>query len=69
MSTRPFCRGTLTANTNDQLQLKTWAAVREWTKRCLTSHWFDINSAIMFRKGYRESWFCAPQSCAGGRRT
>src|SRR5207249_74469 len=36
----------------------------EWTKLCLTGHWFEINSTIMFRKGYRESWFCAPQSCA-----
>src|SRR3990167_1105836 len=40
MSTRPHCRGTVTANTNDQLQLKTWAAVIEWTQRCLTREWF-----------------------------
>jgi hypothetical protein len=64
MSTRPHCRGTVTANTNDQLEKKTWAAVREWTKRCLTAHWFEINSNLMYRKGARESWFCAPASCA-----
>lgn len=64
MSTRPYARGTITANTNDQLEKKTWAAVREWTKHCLTAHWFEINSAIMYRRGCRESWFCAPQSCA-----
>ena len=64
MSTRPHCHGTVTANTNDQLEKRTWAAVREWVKRCLTAHWFDVNSAIMFRKGSRESWFCAPASCA-----
>jgi len=64
MSTRPHCRGTVTANTNDQLEKKTWAAVREWTKRCLTTHWFEINANVMYRKGARESWFCAPASCA-----
>ncbi len=64
MSTRPYCKGTVTANTNDQLEKKTWAAVREWTKRCITSHWFEINSNKMYRKGMVESWFCAPASCA-----
>lgn len=63
MSTRPDCRGTVTANTNDQLEFKTWAAVREWTKRCITAHWFEVNSQIMYRIGSRESWFCSPASC------
>ena len=63
MSTRRNCRGTITANTNDQLEKKTWAAVREWTARCITAHWFEINTAIMFRKGCRATWFCAPASC------
>lgn len=64
MSTRAHCRGTVTANTADQLEKKTWAAVREWTKRCATAHWFEINNNIMYRKGFRESWFVAPLSCA-----
>lgn len=64
MSTREGCRGTVTANTNDQLEKKTWAAIREWTARCITAHWFEINSAIMYRHGARATWFCAPQSCA-----
>lgn len=64
LSTRPHCRGTVTANTADQLQLKTWAAVQEWTARCLTGHWFEINSAIMYRRGHRATWACAPVSCA-----
>jgi hypothetical protein len=64
MSTRRNCRGTVTANTNDQLATKTWAAIREWTSRCITAHWFEINSQIMYRIGHRSSWFCSPASCA-----
>lgn len=64
MSTRRNAKGTITANTNEQLEKKTWAAIRHWTGLCLTAHWFEINSAIMYRKGARASWFCAPQSCA-----
>lgn len=62
MSTRPHCQGTITANTITQLQTKTWAAIQRWTKLCKTGHWFEINSDRMYRKGYKESWFCAPQS-------
>lgn len=64
MSTRRNCRGTVTANTNDQLEVKTWAGIQEWTARCLTAHWFEINSAIMYRKGYRSTWNTVPQTCA-----
>ncbi len=72
MSTRPRCRGTVSANTNYQLEFKTWAAVREWVARCRTAHWFEINSRVMYRKGndpetgqpFRSTWNCAPQSCA-----
>jgi hypothetical protein len=62
MSTRPHAQGTVTANTITQLQTKTWAALQRWTKLCLTGHWFTVNSERMFYTGFRESWFCAPQS-------
>jgi hypothetical protein len=62
MSTRPHAQGTVTANTITQLSTKTWAALTRWTKLCKTGHWFVINSDRMYRVGYRESWFCAPQS-------
>jgi hypothetical protein len=64
MSTRRNAIGTVTANTNDQLEEKTWAQIRKWTKLCITSHWFEINSAVLYRKGLRESWKCTPASCA-----
>ena len=62
MSTRPHCRGTVTANSVQQLETKTWAAVQRWTKLCLTGHWFSINSARMYQVDHKDTWFCAPQS-------
>lgn len=64
MSTRRNAHGTVTAGTNEQLQNKTWARIREWTARCMTRRWFEINSTVMYRKGFRATWFCTPQSCA-----
>lgn len=63
MSTRPHARGTVTANTHDQLATKTWAAVKRWTGLCLTAHWFEINDARMYHRDHKDSWFCAPTSC------
>jgi hypothetical protein len=62
MSTRPFSQGTCTANTITQLQTKTWAAVKRWTKMCLTGHWFIINDERMYHPDHKESWFCALQN-------
>lgn len=62
MSTRPHCQGTITANTFTQLETKTWAAIRRWTKLCITGHWFTVNSQKMFHPEHPESWFCALQS-------
>lgn len=63
MSTRPHCQGTITANTFTQLETKTWASVQRWTKLCLTAPWFTVVSNRMYHNDYKESWFCAPQSC------
>lgn len=63
MSTRPFCRGTITANTFTQLETKTWASVQRWAKLCLTADWFVIGSERFYHREYKESWFFAPQSC------
>src|SRR6185295_1128680 len=63
MSTRRDAKGVITANTNTQLQDKTWAAIDVWTKRSITAHWFVLNISIMYRAGYRTSWKCSPQTC------
>lgn len=63
MSTRPFARGTVTANTAKQLETKTWAAIQKWTKLSITRSWFVVTSELMYHKDHKESWFCAPQTC------
>jgi hypothetical protein len=67
MSTRPFCQGTITANTAAQLQTKTWAQIAKWTKKCITGHWFTITtgrgSMAMRHRAHPESWFCTAQTC------
>jgi hypothetical protein len=63
MSTRPQARGTVSANTFVQLQTKTWAAVKQWGRMCITNHWFTITDESFYHSRYKESWRCSPQSC------
>ena len=44
MSTRPRCRGTITANTFNQLATKTWAAVVSWARLLINRHWFNVTT-------------------------
>lgn len=62
MSTRPGAQGSVTANTMTQLETKTWAGLRKWTKLCITEHWFTINTEKMYYTERPEDWFCARQS-------
>lgn len=63
MSTRAHSQGTVTANTYTQLETKTWAALKRWTALCLTGHWFQVGDHKMYHRDFKDSWFCAPQSC------
>lgn len=67
MSTRPFAKGTVTANTSDQLKTKTWAEVGKWRARCLTGHWFEYSSGrgsmSMYHKEHKQSWRVDAQTC------
>jgi hypothetical protein len=67
MSTRPHCKGVVTANTSEQLSSKTWAEITKWTKRCITGHWFTITTGKgamrMMHNQYPESWRCDAQTC------
>lgn len=67
MDTRPFAKGTVTANTAEQLRTKTWAELGKWNKRSLTSHWFQYNSGrgnmSLKHTKHEEEWYCSAQTC------
>lgn len=63
MSTRPFSKGTVTAGTFVQLKSRTWAAIREWTRLCITGHWFEVQATGMYHKKYPEKWYVLAQTC------
>ena len=64
MSTRPNCRGSVTANTYGQLETKTWATIQRWHKILICNHWFSITGSRFWQNDNRESWFTEPLSCA-----
>lgn len=67
MDTRPFAKGTVTANTAEQLRTKTWAELGKWHKRSLTAHWFQYNSGrgnmSLKHVRHEEEWYCSAQTC------
>lgn len=56
MSTRPLCQGTVTANTGAQLATKTWPQIEKWTKLCITSGWWNIQSESVRHKLKEKDW-------------
>lgn len=62
MSTRPMSKGTITANTQTQLETKTWAEIVKWTNMCATRHWWKLTSGrgSMRMRHVREpeNWRC-----------
>jgi hypothetical protein len=66
-STRPFSKGIVTANTGDQLRTKTWGELAKWKARCITGHWFELNSGkgslSMYHKSWPETWRVDAQTC------
>lgn len=63
MSTRPRTKGTVTANSYQQLETKTWAAIQHWTKLCITRHWFHVTTDQISFRSRKESWATSAQSC------
>ena len=67
MSTRPNCKGVVTANTAEQLRTKTWAELGKWLRICITRHWFNYSSgrgsmSLVFRDT-PETWRVDAQTC------
>lgn len=63
LSTRPHSIGTVTAGTFTQLESRTWAAIRYWTKLCITGHWFDVQAEGIYHKQFSDDWKLVPQTC------
>lgn len=67
MSTRPMCKGVVTANTSEQLRTKTWGELGKWRKRCITGHWFVYNNGKgnmnLYHAEHQESWRVDGQTC------
>lgn len=65
--TRPFSRGTVTANTAGQLSTKTWAEVAKWHRMSLTSHRFECKtgrgSMILQHREVPDRWYCKAETC------
>ena len=66
-STRPHAKGSVTANTSDQVRTKTWGELGKWRHRCIVGHWFEYNNArgsmSLYHKGWPESWRVDAQTC------
>lgn len=67
MSTRPHCKGVVTANTSDQLRTKTWGELGKWLRMSVTAHWFDFNTGkgnlSLVSKSHPETWRVDAQTC------
>lgn len=67
MSTRPYAKGVVTANTGEQLKTKTWAELGKWWKKCITQEWFTYNNGKgnmnLYSVDNPESWRCDAQTC------
>lgn len=65
--TRPFSRGTVTANTMAQLHTKTWSELAKWHKMSLTRHWARFHSSKtnmrMEAPHDPETWYVQGQTC------
>ncbi len=66
-STRPHSKGIVTANTGDQLRTKTWGELAVWKRRCITGHWFHLNSGkgslSMYHINNPETWRVDAMTC------
>lgn len=74
MSTRPYCKGTVTASTVTQLETKTWPELAKWHKRAINRHWFAWQGSknnLRFKcilkdaKGdsVEDGWYTSGQTC------
>ncbi len=67
----------VTANTQSQLDTKTWREVAKWQKLALNGHWFQWTATKYYLKGQQEDWYASaipwneqkPEAFAGTHET
>lgn len=57
LSTRLMAKGSVTANTGDQLRTKTWPELRKWWQLCAVRDWFDVSATRIAVQFDPERWF------------
>ena len=67
ISTRPFSRGVVTANTSDQLRTKTWAELAKWHGMFLLKDMFVYHASrgnmCYYQKDHPQNWRFDAQTC------
>jgi len=58
ISTRIDTKGVVTANTENQLKLKTWAELAKWHRLCLTRELFECSATSLYSKdkNHEKTW-------------
>lgn len=59
MSTRPHCQIVVTANTETQLQTKTWRELAKWHKLLINRRWFEWTATQFKHLDHPETWFAS----------
>lgn len=67
MSTRPFSKGVVTANTGDQLKTKTWAELQKWLQISMVEDLFNYSQSkgnlSLVSVQYPATWRCDAMTC------
>jgi len=67
MATRPYCKGTVTANTSDQLNAKTWSELAKWHHLFLLEDNFTYRNTrgnmVIYQTHNKDEWFCKATTC------
>ena len=59
MATRPNPQIITTANTENQLNTKTWRELAKWNKRAVNAEWFEWTATKFSMKSAKDTWFSA----------
>lgn len=60
MDTRPHPQGVVTANTNPQLESKTWRELAKWHNLSKTKEWCKHTASKFYRVDSEQTWFTRP---------